>query len=209
MDIQSYKADKLYRNTKLSHPFFAWLGLRPIFAQHTLAEHQAIGKAASMRRTIVEIGVAEGASAIALCETMAPDARLFLIDPYHLSRIRFLNTLRRAAHRAVRQCHRGTVIWMERFSNDVAFSWNEPIDLLLIDGDHAEPAVWRDWNDWSKFVQPGGLVVFHDARLFEGGWTKPEDGPVRVVDALFRNAQQPGWLIVREIDSVVVVQKQS
>jgi len=209
VEIQSCKDGGPRRDTKLNHSFFGWLGLRPIFAQHTFAEHEAIRNAAAMRRTLVEIGVAEGASAIALRETMAPDGRLFLIDPYHLSRVRFLNTLRRTAQRAVRQCKRGNVVWIERFSHEVAPSWKDAIDLLLIDGAHDEQAVRRDWNDWSKFVRPGGVVVFHDARLFEGGWTKPEDGPVRVVDGLFRNSRLPGWHIIQEADSVVIVERQA
>jgi predicted O-methyltransferase YrrM len=206
---ESCKDGGLRRDTKLSHSLFGWLGLRPILAQHTFAEHEAIRNAATMRRTLVEIGVAEGASAIALRETMAPDGKLFLIDPYHLSRVRFLNTLRRSAQRAVRQCKRGNVVWIERFSYEVAPSWKDAIDLLLIDGAHDEKAVWRDWNDWSKFVRLGGVIIFHDARLFEGGWTKPEDGPVRVVDALFRDSRLPGWHIIQETDSVVIVQRQA
>ena len=31
--------------------------------------------------------------------------------------------------------------------------WKEAIDLILIDGDHAEAAVERDWQDWSHFVK--------------------------------------------------------
>ena len=209
VETQSSKDGGRRRGMKLNHSFFGWLGLRPIFAQHTFAEHEAIRNAAAMRRTLVEIGVAEGASAIALRETMAPDGRLFLIDPYHLSRVPFLNTLRRTAHRAVRQCKRGNVVWIQRFSHEVAPSWNDAIDLLLIDGDHDEEAVRRDWNDWSKFVRPGGVVVFHDARLFKNGWTKPEDGPVRLVDALFRNSRLAGWHIIQEADSVVVVERQA
>src|SRR5260370_5774103 len=177
---QSCKDAGLRRDTKLSHSLFGWLGLRPIFAQHTFAEHEAIRNAAAMRRTLVEIGVAEGGSAIALRETMARDGKLFLIDPYHLSRVRFLNTLRRSAQRAVRQCKRGNVVWIERFSYEVAPSWKDAIDLLLIDGAHDEKAVWRGWNAWSKFGRPGGAVVIRDARLFQGSWTKPEHCPVRV-----------------------------
>jgi len=50
----------------MKHPFFAWVGLRPAMAQHTAAEHDALGKHAQGRKSLVEIGVAEGASAIAL-----------------------------------------------------------------------------------------------------------------------------------------------
>src|SRR5207249_8487084 len=48
----------IYRRTR--HPVFAWLGLRPIFAQHTSAEHETLKRWACGRRRLVEIGVAEG-----------------------------------------------------------------------------------------------------------------------------------------------------
>jgi hypothetical protein len=51
---------------KLRHPLFSWLGLRPIHAQHSSAEHDALLRWAVGRRQIVEIGGAEGASACAL-----------------------------------------------------------------------------------------------------------------------------------------------
>jgi hypothetical protein len=51
-------------NGILRHPFFGWLGLRPIFAQHTRIEHEALMRHARGAGIIVEIGVAEGASAV-------------------------------------------------------------------------------------------------------------------------------------------------
>ena len=54
------------RLKKLSHPLFAWARLRPIFAQHTSLEHNALQRGASGCHCVVEIGVAEGASALAL-----------------------------------------------------------------------------------------------------------------------------------------------
>ena len=36
------------------------------------------------------------------------------------------------------------------------------LDLLFIDGDHSEYFVQNDWDRYSKFVRPGGMVVFHD-----------------------------------------------
>ncbi|MFZ1204031.1 MAG: hypothetical protein WAN97_06955, partial [Candidatus Acidiferrales bacterium] len=58
---------------KLRHPFYAWIGLRPALAQHTDAEHAALKRWAENRRHLVEIGVAEGVSALALREAMAGD----------------------------------------------------------------------------------------------------------------------------------------
>jgi MMP 1-O-methyltransferase len=193
----------------LAHPVYAWLGLRPFVAQHTAAEHAALQRWARDRRTLVEIGVAEGVSAMALREAMSPEGTLYLIDPFHLSRLPALNFMKRTAHRAVGSAGRGRVVWIEKFSQDVATGWKEPIDLLVIDGDHSEDGVQRDWNDWSPFVKPGGVIIFHDARLFDGGWTSPSYGPVKLVNRLFRAAKQPDWQIVEEIHSLLVVERRN
>lgn len=193
--------------SKMRHPVFAWLGLRPIFAQHTLAEHEALLRWGAGRRSVVEIGVAEGASACALREAMSPDGVITLIDPFHLSRLRRMNALKRAAHAAVGRFGKSRVVWIEQFSHQAAEHWKDPIDLLFIDGDHQEEAVIRDWREWSAFVKAGGVALFHDARVFAGGWPTPEYGPVRAVNKLFRTGTVQGWRIVDEVDSLVVIER--
>lgn len=194
-------------NGKLRHPLFAFIGLRPIAAQHSRAEHEALRQWAKGRRSVVEIGVAEGASATALRQGMAADGIIYLIDPFHLSRFRPLNFVKRAAQRAVASYPRGQAVWIEAFSCEAARSWQRDIDLLFVDGDHRESAVERDWQEWSSHVVSGGLVIFHDARIFAGGWTLKEHGPVRLVDRLFRRDRIPGWKIMGEVDSLVTVQR--
>jgi cephalosporin hydroxylase len=193
--------------SRLRHPLFAWLGLRPIFAQHTLEEHQALQRWVRGRRQVVEIGVAEGASALALREAMANDGTLYLVDPFHLSRMTWINSLRRAARAAVTRSQRANVEWIEKFSNDAAKNWTKTIDFLFLDGDHNQETVLQDWESWHRFVAPGGCVAFHDAREFPGGWPLATDGPVRVVNALFRERTLPGWTIEAEIHSLVVVKR--
>ncbi len=144
---------------------------------------------------------------MALRKVMASDGSLTLIDPFQLSRIRSINATRRAARAAVNQYRNGRVNWVEQFSTDAVRKWTDPIDLLFLDGDHAESAVWKDWKDWHTFVGQGGLVIFHDARVFPRGWPVEEDGPVRVVNALFRHGVTPGWRILEEVDSLVAVQR--
>ena len=191
----------------LRHPVFGCLGLRPIMAQHPWAEDGGLQRWVKGRRQIVEIGVAEGASALTLRRAMPPDGVLTLIDPFHLSRFRPLNSTRRLARSALGGCQNG-VIWIEEFSSQAVRNWTGAIDFLFIDGDHAEAAVRQDWDDWHSFVAPGGLVVFHDARLFPGGWVTPEYGPVKVVHTLFRTKSHPDWEIVEEVDSLVAVKRQ-
>jgi predicted O-methyltransferase YrrM len=191
----------------MQHPFFAWAGLRPPIAQHTAAEHHALEKHASGCKSLVEIGVAEGASAVALRSTMHPQGTLYLVDPFHLSRVRALNFLRRAARRAVSAKSGGKIMWIEAFSHEAVAAWKHPIDFLLIDGDHKEEAVEQDWNDWCPHVMQTGIIVFHDARLFPGGWTSPGYGPVRFVDRVLRDNPSSSWEIFQEVDSLVFVRK--
>jgi hypothetical protein len=56
-------------------------------------------------------------------------------------------------------------------------------------------------------VAPSGVVAFHDARLFPGGWCQPDWGPVKVVDKLFRARALGGWRVVQEVGSLVVVER--
>ena len=143
---------------------------------------------------------------MALRDGMSAQATLTLVDPFHLSRIPLLNFEKRVARRAVNRSRNGAVLWIEKFSQEAVRNWKDPIDLLLIDGDHSDAAVERDWNEWNRFVVAGGIAIFHDARIFDGGWTTPEYGPVKLVDKLFRNAAR-SWFIVEEIHSMVVVQR--
>jgi predicted O-methyltransferase YrrM len=190
------------------HPLFAWAGVRAPIAQHTLVEHQALMRHARRASTIVEIGVAEGASAAGLREAMPGDGALYLIDPFHLSRIPALNFLKRAARRVVNSAGSARTIWIESFSQDAIAGWKLPIDFLLIDGDHREQAVERDWVDWSRFIAEDGVVAFHDARLFPGGWPTADYGPLRFINRAFREPPNyPAWAIVEEVDSLVFVSR--
>ena len=191
----------------LRHPVFAWLGLRPVLGQHTAGEHRTLRKWAKGKTSLVEIGVAEGASAVALREAMSASGTLWLIDPFHLSRMRYLNATKRAAHRAVEGCRNGRVVWIEKFSSAAVNDWNAYIDFLFIDGDHSGIGAERDWESWHRFVVPGGVVAFHDSATFPGGWTEKDWGPVKLVDRLFRDAALPGWRIAEQIDSLVVVER--
>jgi predicted O-methyltransferase YrrM len=204
---QELQRPEMWTSRAMKHPFFAWAGLRPLIAQHTAAEHHALEKYAQGRKSLVEIGVAEGASAVALRTAMSPEGTLYLVDPYHLSRVRTLNFLRRAARRVVSEKAGPKTAWIEAFSHEAVVAWNRPIDFLLIDGDHREEAVEQDWNDWHPHVMEDGIIAFHDARLFPGGWTSPEYGPVRFVDRAFRNKPSSSWEILEEVDSLVVVRK--
>lgn len=53
-------------------------------------------------------------------------------------------------------------------SHQVAQTWDKPVRLLFIDGDHSYEGVSRDFADWEKHVIPGGVVCFHDVGVWDG-----------------------------------------
>lgn len=69
----------------------------------------------------------------------------------------------------------------ETYSFELAARWTRPIDLLFIDANHAYPAVRQDYDDWARFLKPGGWIVFHDVEL-PSREARHYDGPGRVVE---------------------------
>lgn len=162
---------------------------------------------------VVEIGVYEGSSAVALCRVMAADAELHLIDPFghHPDALPGgWGATEWATRRVVgRAARRGgpRLFWHVALSADVARGWSEAVDVVFVDGDHSERGCALDWECWHPFVTVGGQVVFHDARQGRsGGDGLP--GPTAVVDRLFRgDGTVSGWEIAAEADRTVVVRR--
>ena len=103
-------------------------------------------------------------SAWTLRQALAPEGHLHLVDPYEPGRLGVPVSLL-AAQRLLATVPRGTVSWHQATSHMVARDWAQPIDFLFIDGDHSYDAVALDWSNWSPFVTPAGVVVFHNARV--------------------------------------------
>jgi predicted O-methyltransferase YrrM len=53
-------------------------------------------------------------------------------------------------------------------SADAARQWVGPIRLLFIDGDHSYEQSREDFESWSPFVVPHGLICFHDITTWPG-----------------------------------------
>jgi hypothetical protein len=193
------------------------LGLIPPRTMHSATDARVLLEAARGARRVVEIGVYEGASALAMCEALEPGAELHLIDPFgsHADALpsgwaASERATRRAVARAVRRRGRGAplVRWHVALSHEVAATWSGAVDVVFIDGDHSEGGCQRDWESWHGFVASGGRVVFHDAREGEpGGRGLP--GPSAVVTRLFRGGGTPGWELLAEADRTVVVARTS
>jgi hypothetical protein len=201
------------------------VGLIPPRTMHSREDAGVLLDLARDAHRVVEIGVYEGSSAIALCQTMPPGSDLHLVDPFG----RHPDALpsgwgatewatRRAVARALRRrrCEPGAgapvVRWHTCLSAELAARWpGDPVDLVFIDGDHSEIGCELDWSEWHPFVAVGGHVVFHDARAgLPGGRGLP--GPTAVVTRHFRSDSAGegaafGWEMVAEADRTVAVRR--
>jgi predicted O-methyltransferase YrrM len=194
-------------------------GLIPPRVMHTQREADLLASLAAGRRVAVEIGVYEGSSALVLARTLPPDAVLHLIDPFADSRGLRAGwqgnawATRRVVDRAVRERGGPTVRWHVERSQDTGRRWAEEVDFVFIDGDHAAESCRADWELFSRWVRPGGVVVLHDARMDKpGGGGLPGNGgvpgPTQLVDELFRGDDAiAGWHIATERDCMVAVER--
>lgn len=191
-------------------------GLIPPRTMHSSEDARVLLGAARDAKRVVEIGVYEGSSALALCQTLGPDAELHLVDPFGAHPDALPSgwgatewATRRVVARTLRA--RGPdaprVHWHVALSHELAARWEGEVDVVFIDGDHSEEGCERDWSEWHPFVARGGRVVFHDARAEEpGGRGLP--GPTAVIARHFRsNEATSGWEIEAEADRTVVVRR--
>src|SRR3954454_18325294 len=173
-------------------------GLIPPRTMHSGPEAALLRELARGRRRVVEIGVYEGSSAIVLCEVLEPGAELHLVDPFghHPTALpEGWGATERASKRVVSRAARRAgprLIWHVERSEDTGRRWSEPVDVVFIDGDHAEQATRTDWELFSPHVTPGGHVLFPDAI---GPHALP--GPRSIVEEV---RARPGWAVVSEVD---------
>ena len=165
-------------------------------AEHDLLRHFAAGS-----RSVVELGVFEGATTAVLRGVMSPEGSLTGVDPFFGGRlgIRYGEWI---ARREARRVPRGRVRFWRMTSHEASRRWTSPIDFLFVDADHAYESVRQDWDDWSLFVAPGGHVGLHDSRVHPGGTANEGTGPVRLAAEIERG--DPRFRRVGEVDSLTV-----
>ena len=71
--------------------------------------------------------------------------------------------------------HHPRFTFINKTSNEVAKEWNQPIDVLFIDGDHRYKQAVLDYENFLPFVREKGLIVLHDTA--EARY----DGPYKMV----------------------------
>lgn len=110
--------------------------------------------------TIVEVGTADGASAIVMAMASKPTVKIFTCDPLKPKNMDAALTRLGLTHK---------VSYFNGKSSEFNETWPETylIDLLFIDGMHSYEAVWEDIIQWGTYMRNGGYVLIHDTLYYE------------------------------------------
>ena len=123
-----------------------------------------LARECSGKGVIVEIGSWKGKSTICLGlgSRAGNGVRIFAVDPHADYRHgEFKENIERAGIADL-------VTPVKGLSQDVVGDFDEPIELLFVDGSHAEDDVRHDFETWVPKVVDGGVVAFHDTTWHEG-----------------------------------------
>src|SRR5918999_1485443 len=123
-----------------------------------------LAKECTGRGVIVEIGSWRGKSTICLGlgSRAGQDVRIFAVDPHADYRHgEFKENVERAGIA-------GLVTPLKGLSRDVVEEFDEPIELLFVDGSHEEEDVRHDFETWVPKVVDRGTVAFHDTTWHPG-----------------------------------------
>jgi len=126
-------------------------------------------------RSVLEVGVAQGASLFAWAQVSAPDACLIGLDAFQVRTRSSVGGPQSAdevrahllAAGAVTSSQKLFLVSGDSHSNEAKRSvlnilQGTKLDFLFIDGDHSYEGVWQDFRDYGPLVREGGLIGFHD-----------------------------------------------
>jgi predicted O-methyltransferase YrrM len=113
---------------------------------------------------IVEVGSFKGKSTYALAEASKQSVVIYAVDTWDN---RAMGTSEKPGDvfpeflENVREFD-GRIVPLRGESQEIGNTWNKRINLLFIDADHSEPAVYADLVTWVPFVSVGGILLMHD-----------------------------------------------
>jgi len=154
----------------------------------------------------IEIGCCDGYSTAHILELSK--LRLTSIDPFIPDSMEasLIGSRARFADNVAPWKDRLTLI--EDYSWNVVGRWNTPLDLLYIDGDHAYPAVLKDFELWTPHIKAGAILAMHDSRMSRPGGAPFHPGPSQVADALVYG-RPDRWEIIGEAHALTVARRKT
>lgn len=157
-----------------------------------------LAKNCSGKGVIVEIGSWKGKSTIWLAKgsKAGNNVSVYAIDPQSESNFEEFNKNIKAAKID------DIVFPIVKKSEDAAKSFNNPVEMIFIDGSHVYDDVKLDFDLWFPKVIDEGIMAFHDSGCL--GWA----GPKQVVDNyLFKSKNFRNVRFVRSITLGIKVEK--
>lgn len=91
---------------------------------------------------------------------------------------------------------------LQGFSQVMLSSWDRPIDMAFIDGDHTYERVKEDFELLQGHIKIGGLICFHDVYKRDGTYSGDPGEFVR--NEIESN---PNWKIVAQAHSILAIRK--
>lgn len=182
------------------------VGLENAYTSVTEDERNCLKTHANRAQICVEIGVSQGATTRVLRSVMAPDGRIFAVDPFPVGRLGF-SAERQIARIEVSRERVGTVQWL-RMTSVAAVKWystnvRELLDFIFVDGDHSWDGIERDWVGWAPLVKVG-VMALHDSRSSEKRIID-DAGSVRYTQAVI--SKDTRFKRLDEIDSLTVFRR--
>jgi predicted O-methyltransferase YrrM len=188
--------------------FLLWrLGLAAPATQTGEEERASLERHAAGRKRLAEIGVFQGVTTCRLRRVMAPDGILLAVDPFPPGRLRFSYD-RRIARREVSQIGNGQVHWLRQTGVESA---RAPIlkslggvDFVFIDANHSYEGLRGDWEGWSPWVVPGGILALHDS-CSSPSHNIGNAGSVRFTREVI--LQDPRFEVIETVDTLTVLRR--
>jgi hypothetical protein len=116
--------------------------------------------------TIVELGVDYGYSSFLM--SLYSKGKVYGIDSYDLrSHIYRKDDDYQFVLDISKKLKFNNFILIRDFFDNVAKTWDKPIDILHIDGHHSYENAKTEFNDWKNFVKDDGAILFHDTVTFK------------------------------------------
>lgn len=114
--------------------------------------------------TVVDLGVDLGYSTFSFAEVGI--GHVYGIDSFEGDAMIGARNTEEFVNRFKRENFIDNVTFIKGYFSEVAKTWDKKIDILHIDGLHTYEAVKEDFETWSKWVDPFGVVLFHDTVAF-------------------------------------------
>lgn len=153
---------------------------------------------------VVEIGTFFGGTTVNIANNLPPDLNIALwtIDIFE-GYSQGVNPV--TIYSELAACARAFVLLGN--SNHVGKYWGRDIGVLFIDGGHDYNTVRNDFNTWSPWVIPFGIIAMHDAKaigeLMSLRRMKIGGDPGGVVVFANELIADEEWRVIEEVDSTL------